>query len=225
MSQLALSPTDVISPRLLRLPAIDPEPPFDDEIQPDDESHHELGGQGALSLVFALPNGLPTVPTVESTEFRLRLVHPTERSTIENPDNCQPRRSRRMSSSTLDEEFGPQPTARAQLPEPEPWAARLVQAVIEVRAGARPASQLIRWTNSSVYEAISRRPLDTTFSAPSNGNGRRRSEIVRSVRTSEPVDGVVEVSAVVQRGPRCRAIALRLEGIDGRWQCTALVVG
>jgi hypothetical protein len=53
----------------------------------------------------------------------------------------------------------------------------------------------------------------------------RLAEVVRSVRVSEPHDGVAEVCAVVQQGPRCRAIALRLEGIDGRWQCTALQIG
>jgi hypothetical protein len=29
-------------------------------------------------------------------------------------------------------------------------------------------------------------------------------------------------SAVVRRGERHRAVALRLEGADGRWRCTAL---
>jgi hypothetical protein len=38
----------------------------------------------------------------------------------------------------------------------------------------------------------------------------------------EPADGVAEVCAVVSHGERFRAIALRLEGIDGRWRCTVL---
>lgn len=45
-----------------------------------------------------------------------------------------------------------------------------------------------------------------------------------SVRVSEPADGVAEVSAVVRHGARTRAVALRLEGMDGRWQCTVLSV-
>jgi hypothetical protein len=49
--------------------------------------------------------------------------------------------------------------------------------------------------------------------------------LVRSVHVSEPADGVAEVSALVRRGVRCTAVALRLEGMDGRWQCTALEVG
>ena len=39
------------------------------------------------------------------------------------------------------------------------------------------------------------------------------------------VDGVAEVSAVAHRGGRAHAVAARLEGIDGRWRCTALQIG
>ena len=49
--------------------------------------------------------------------------------------------------------------------------------------------------------------------------------LVSSVRVCEPVDGVAEVSAVVRRGGRAHAVAARLEGIDGRWRCTALQIG
>ena len=49
--------------------------------------------------------------------------------------------------------------------------------------------------------------------------------IVTSVRVGEPVDGVAEVSAVARRAGKAHAVAARLEGIDGRWRCTALQVG
>jgi hypothetical protein len=35
---------------------------------------------------------------------------------------------------------------------------------------------------------------------------------------------VVEASAVVIGGTRARAVAVRLEGWDGRWRCTRLAV-
>jgi len=60
--------------------------------------------------------------------------------------------------------------------------------------------------------------IDTSPTEPSRG-------VVRSLHVSEPADGVAEVAASVRRGPRCTALALRLEGLDGRWQCTALEVG
>ena len=47
---------------------------------------------------------------------------------------------------------------------------------------------------------------------------------VRSLHVTEPVDGVVESCAVVQRGTRTHAVAIRLEGLDGRWLCVALNV-
>ena len=49
--------------------------------------------------------------------------------------------------------------------------------------------------------------------------------VVRSVHVSLPADGVAEVAALVRRGARSTAVALRLEGLDGRWQCTALELG
>lgn len=48
---------------------------------------------------------------------------------------------------------------------------------------------------------------------------------VRSVHIAEPADGVVEVAAVIQTGTRFRAVAARLEGLDGRWRCVRLQIG
>jgi hypothetical protein len=262
MSQSASAPDQGAgTSRPRRLPTVDSEPPFDDEnrwsgsdgaamwvaeeARPFSSTAAEPSSQGALSLVFALPSGLPSVPALPSS-WQPALPHPTpgvstRLADAPEPDppetdgprlrlvskqkvvrGDRPRRPRRPTAGTLEEEFGPQSTPRALLPEPQLWAARLVQAFVEVDAGLRPATQLIRWTTTSVQEAIVR-PASTQQRVAE----RQLGEIVRSVRASEPVDGVVEVSAVVQRGGhgRCRAIALRLEGIDGRWQCTALESG
>jgi hypothetical protein len=48
---------------------------------------------------------------------------------------------------------------------------------------------------------------------------------IRSVRVCEPADGVAELSAVVQVGTRYRAVAARLEGLNGRWRCVRLQLG
>jgi hypothetical protein len=42
------------------------------------------------------------------------------------------------------------------------------------------------------------------------------------LHVQERPEGVVEVCATVQRGGRVAALALRLEGFDGRWRCTVL---
>ena len=113
-------------------------------------------------------------------------------------------------------------SARADLPDPRQWTGRLAQAVVEVLAGQRPAAQLCRFATLDVLDLLerwagrlARRTHGTPVSRP----------VVMSVHVSEPVDGVAEACVVMNTGVRRRAIALRLEGIDGRWQCTALQLG
>ena len=125
-------------------------------------------------------------------------------------------------SSASDEQlFGPQPTGRGDLPDPEHWAAHLAQAVVEVMSGARQAPQILRWTTPEVYAVVARRAAVSARRT----NGPARRAVVRSVRVCEPADGVAEACAVVLDGPRVRALAMRLVGLDGRWRIEALQVG
>jgi len=112
----------------------------------------------------------------------------------------------------VSDPFGPQPTPRRGLPEPQAWTRRIVTAVLEVEAGARPAVQLARYLDDRVLSQVRGRARRATGAPASR---------VRSVRICEPDDGVVEASVVLTRGGRCTAVALRLEGLDGRWVCTA----
>jgi hypothetical protein len=227
-----------------RLPSCNPQPPFDDELATTVAAGHATPvhpsisdadhGQRALRLVFALPSGLPARPELPDTVGKdaapeLRLL-----PTLNEPGDTAvmaveaPLRRRPGRRESVEEEFGPQKTPSTMLPAPTPWAGRLVQAVIEVVSGVRPVSQLVRWTTAPVYEALCARvarPVVSTGTGSRDLVTTRLAEVVRSVRVSEPRDGVAEVCATVQQGPRCRAIALRLEGIDGRWQCTALQIG
>ena len=154
--------------------------------------------EGALALDFPLPSGLPAVPRAPE----LTLV-------VGRAD--------------------PPPTApeRPQCPAPgaRDWAARFVQAVVEVIAGDRPLQQMIRWTDERVYSDLSRRVriLGLTTSAASR-NRTERSQ-VRSVHVYQPHPGAAEVAAHVRHGPRSRAVAARLEAERGRWTCTALRLG
>lgn len=112
--------------------------------------------------------------------------------------------------------FNPQPTPRAVLPEPRGWLVRLIRVVLECLEGWRPPGQLCPYaTDEAVAEvAAKRKRVPQTSSAPQ----------VRSLHVTEPVTGVVEACAVVCRDGRYQAIALRLEGLDGRWRCVALHV-
>jgi hypothetical protein len=46
--------------------------------------------------------------------------------------------------------------------------------------------------------------------------------MLQTVHVTQPADGVVEACTVFRLGRRTRALALRMEGLDGRWRCTAL---
>jgi hypothetical protein len=117
-------------------------------------------------------------------------------------------------------------TSRQDLPDPGPWTAQLVQAVLEVLAQERPRHQLVRWLTTEVYADLSTHLASaarrSAGGAPAPAGRARRT--VSSIHVFEPADGVVEATAVVVGGRRARAVAVRLEGWDGRWRCTRLAI-
>jgi hypothetical protein len=190
-----------------RLPAPAHEPPYDDELTEATPARLPVPEtQGALALAFTLPSGAPMTPA------------PALRSVVD-------RRLHAVPDPEDDENFfDRQPTSRSALPDPVPVAGRFAQAVIEVVAGARPKAQLIRWTTEPVYAQIGHR-LTALARAGAPGTRGVQAGVVRSLHVSEPAPGVAEACALVHLGRRARALALRLEGIDGRWQCTAVEFG
>ena len=109
----------------------------------------------------------------------------------------------------------------AGIPDAHDWAARFVQAIVEVIGGDRPVSQLVRWTSEPVYVDMTRRVkiLGATTAA---SRGRASRPQVQSVHICQPRDEVAEVAAHIRHGVRSRAVAARLEIVQGRWLCTAL---
>jgi hypothetical protein len=116
--------------------------------------------------------------------------------------------------------FDPRPTGRLELPEPTAFARRLLIAVIETATGRRSASQLSQHTTLAVQAGLAR-----DAGRISRLGTLSRPAAVHSIHLSEPADGVAEVVGIVRVGPRFRAIALRLEGLDGRWKCVRLQIG
>ncbi|MDP3972265.1 MAG: Rv3235 family protein [Candidatus Nanopelagicales bacterium] len=105
-------------------------------------------------------------------------------------------------------------TPTRELPEPVAWSARLAQAIVEARSGIRSPQQLSRWTTRAILTDL----------RAAHRSVREREAIqvrVRSVHASQPADGVVEATAVVSWGTRHRALALRMEGWDGKWICVS----
>lgn len=120
-----------------------------------------------------------------------------------------------------DVDFDRRPTPMWQLPDPKLATARIAQVLIDVMVGQRPVSQLNSVTNAAVRADI----LRTVARLPMSTNAARVRLQVVSVRVTTPGPTVVEASAVIRGTKRSRAMALRLEGLDGRWLCTALRVG
>jgi len=207
--------------RHLRLvPAPDCDPPVAQPHRPDTPGLQVVGGrrrpgapvQRELALDFRLPSGMPAVPAPPA----LRLATPSY--VVAGPGTA----SGLKEPWTLDDdEPGARLTGRDELPDPKQWAARLAQGVLEVAAGARPSSQLWRWTTQEVLDDVRQRSRPATLL----DSQRRRAQVpalVRSVHVCEPADGVAEATAIVAGRLRTRALALRLEGLNGRWLCTAL---
>lgn len=195
------------------LPAPSTDPPYDDELGPA-----ALVVDGALALAFPAP--VAPVP--------LRLAPPA-----------------------IEEEMEGRATPRALLPDPAPLAHRFAQAVVEILAGDRPVAQLTRYATLEVLDQLERAVRRRTHGiaatpavlartvgpaaapagggTPGAGAGTGAAQAARprvmSVHLSEPADGAAEACAVISAGPRRRALAFRLEGLDGRWQCTVLRMG
>ena len=115
------------------------------------------------------------------------------------------------------------PAGEPVTPPAGAWTRQFVQAALEVSAGRRPVSQLVRWTSEEVFAMLSRRAaLAQRLERP---GGPATSAIVRSIRLCRPTDGVVEACAVTVDRGRVRAVALRLEELAGRWRVSALEIG
>jgi hypothetical protein len=158
-------------------------------------------------------------PRLEDERHPVRLLNPGPRP---RPLRSAPGPRPRVDlppATDEDTDFGPTWTRRAQLPDPQAAGRRLVTLTLEAFAGRRPVAQLQPLVTPQLFAALT---------------GRRRPRwcsegtaplLISSVRVCEPVDGVAEVVAVARRAGRAHAVAARLEGIDGRWRCTALQIG
>jgi hypothetical protein len=116
--------------------------------------------------------------------------------------------------------FAPQLTGRGELPDARAFGRRLLVAITEAMSGRRTLHQLAAHLSQSVYSG-----LVSDLGRADRARAWRGQVTIRSVRVSEPADGVAELSAVVRTGNRYRAVAARLEGLDGRWRCVRLQLG
>lgn len=175
----------------------------------------------AAPAAVPAPFRLVVVPTpqppLQDERVPVRLVHPG--AAVPRPVHRPGPRPRTTGPGRHHDDFGPAWSSRADLPDARDAGRRLITLTLEALAGRRPLTQLQPLTSPGVFAALAggRRPRwCAEGSSPL---------VIGQVRLCEPVDGVAEVTAVARRAGRAHAVAARLEGIDGRWRCTALQVG
>lgn len=96
----------------------------------------------------------------------------------------------------------------------------LVQGIVEVLNGLRPAAQLSAHLTPAIQAGLAR---DSTELSRFQTSGRP--PVVTSVHVCEPAEGIAELSAVISVAGRFRAIAARIEIAHGRWRCVRLQLG
>lgn len=200
-------------PRLLR--AVPSEPPYDTDSGDSTET--------AFGRVPASTLPLPFEPDLRSpgTRAALTLLTPAPTTPPTTPPRPVPGSESRVDAE-LRALFGARRTRREDLPDPRERAAAAIRILLEVLAGDRPARQVAAWVSPAILERLETHRIEP-------GRRRTRGHCLRSMHISEPRDAVAEVAAVVSDdaspSARRRAVALRLEGREGRWTVTALVVG
>lgn len=143
------------------------------------------------------------------------MAHPSPRS----------ERAPRVDTRYTSDFFAPQPTSRAELPDPLPLVRNLTGGVLEALAGVRHIDQFARWLTEDAYRALLTRVNLAARARSARGvPAARPVHTILSVHQSEPADGVVEAVVIVAGPARTRAVAIRLEGIDHRWRATSLAL-
>ena len=112
-----------------------------------------------------------------------------------------------------DPEFGPEPTSAKDLPDITELMSHFMHNVLEIWAGRRSASQVQAMCHHLIFADLQRRAGEQKVL------GR-----IRKIKVTQPLDGICESAITVRYGDRLRVVALRFEGLDKRWLCTALTL-
>jgi hypothetical protein len=111
----------------------------------------------------------------------------------------------------FDPVFAPQPTSASALPALEPLIQQFIHNLVEVWAGRRSALQLQSICHYKLFNEVQK-----------SAGSLKEVGRIRKFRITQPLDGVCEATVTVRFGERLRVVAIRFEGLDGRWLCTSL---
>ncbi len=217
--------------RFYQIPITPIDPPYDDEPQAGTwVTYPPAGSPAATAPVIGAATPVVLALPTDRADQRQR----TARSTPEGQKqrdhvlfahgvlpagSAQPIRQARetqVPGSLVQPLPGPEqadaPGSRA-IPSARAAATVVVRAIVEAMTGIRPVSHLAAWTSPRVQADLERLVAD---------NVRHRRHALRCLRVCEPREGIAEVAAVIARGERVSALALRMETSGSRWRITAL---
>ncbi|MBM3656158.1 MAG: hypothetical protein FJW91_04305 [Actinobacteria bacterium] len=112
---------------------------------------------------------------------------------------------------SYEADFAPTPTTLSELPDATRWTLTYLITALEIMAARRPASQVARTTHRYTYNTLLAQ-VGSLKEVPK----------IKTIRRSQPIDGVVELSATLIFRERIRAVVARFEGVDHKWLCTEL---
>ena len=110
-----------------------------------------------------------------------------------------------------EEDFAPKPTSATDLPDIHELTFQFIHNVIEIWAGRRSASQVQALCHHLIFADLQRK----------SGQQKLVGKI-RKIKVTQPLDGISESTVTIRYGDRLRVVAIRFEGLDQRWLCTAL---
>ncbi|MEP6561918.1 MAG: Rv3235 family protein [Nakamurella sp.] len=216
------SPSGSITDRPARLPYLmavpDSEPPFDDDPGPTrtDPGRPPSAPPVARATSVAVPirphRALAPPPVLARHASAGLLAAVPAPAELRGPTTIV---AAGIPSWSSESDIGVRKTSTEQLPSADRSASVLARGLVEVLSGRRPLAQLRVHCAPEVYAGLVARPATGPLALPH----------LLTVRVCEPADGVAEVSAAFRRADRVRALAFRLQGVDGRWRITALQLG
>lgn len=155
----------------------------------------------------------------------LHQTNPTPRARDDISTAPRPRVNTRKADFIEEDYFGPQPTSSESLPDPKVLAENLARCVLEILSGARDLEQIARWVTDEVYRVLlTRVHVSARARALKKIPAHRPSFSIGSTTVCAPADGIAECCVILHGKARTRSIAIRLEGLDGRWRATAIHV-
>jgi hypothetical protein len=123
--------------------------------------------------------------------------------------------SARFEHLEANERDAARPLRRPAMASPVLMAGRIAVALLEVEAGSRPGHQLERHCHPALWERLARRLCI-------GGGPAITCRSLRRVLVQEHIPGLADAVAVLERGRRVEAVAMRLDAATGRWELIEL---